>query len=163
MTVMDTGMAREVRQGRNGDGNYGRGCRRKQGRAAGDGVKKGSVGRICVGVLGGERGETVPIRFGTYNICNGRNRGLESVLRGVSQASMDLDIFQETKVTDGIYTRGSATVGIAPLQRTHQADTVSECHCSTGRRRISWWRPSSNLDPTSSASRWRQGSGGGTS
>ena len=51
--------------------------------------------------------EEVPIRFGTYNICNGRNGGLELALRGVSQANMDLGIFQETKVTDRIYTRGS--------------------------------------------------------
>ena len=50
---------------------------------------------------------TVPIRFGTYNIRNGRNRGSESSLGGMSQANMDLGIFQETKVTDGIYTRGS--------------------------------------------------------
>ena len=48
---------------------------------------------------------TVPIRFGTYNIRNGRNSGLESALRGMSQANMDLGIFQETKLTDGIYTR----------------------------------------------------------
>ena len=45
--------------------------------------------------------------FGTYNICNGRNGELELALRGVSQANMDLGIFQETKVTDSIYTRGS--------------------------------------------------------
>ena len=51
---------------------------------------------------------TVPIRFGTYNIRNGRNSGLESALRGMSQANMDLGIFQETTLTDGIYTRGSA-------------------------------------------------------
>ena len=50
----------------------------------------------------------VPIRFRTYNIFNERNRGLELALRGVSQANMDLGIFKETKVTDGIYTRGSA-------------------------------------------------------
>ena len=49
----------------------------------------------------------MPIRFGTYNIRNGRNGGLKSALRGMSQASMDLGIFQKTKVTDGIYTRGS--------------------------------------------------------
>ena len=48
------------------------------------------------------------IRFGTYNIRNGCNRGLELVLWGVSQANMDMGIFQETKVTDGIYTRGSS-------------------------------------------------------
>ena len=49
-----------------------------------------------------------PIRFGIYNIRNGRNRGLESVLRGMSQANMDVGVFQETKVTDGIFTCGSA-------------------------------------------------------
>ena len=50
----------------------------------------------------------MPIRFGTYNIRKGSNGGLESALRGMSQANMDLGIFKETKVTDGIYTRGSA-------------------------------------------------------
>ena len=50
----------------------------------------------------------VPIRFGTYNIHNGCNGSLESALRGMSQANIGLGIFQETKVTDGIYTRGSA-------------------------------------------------------
>ena len=52
--------------------------------------------------------EGVPIRFGTYNIKNGRKGGLESVLWGMSQANMNLGIFQETKCTDGIYTRESA-------------------------------------------------------
>ena len=51
---------------------------------------------------------TVSIRFGTYNICNGRKGGLEAALRGMSQANMDLGILQETKLTDGVYTRGSA-------------------------------------------------------
>ena len=51
---------------------------------------------------------TVPIRFGTYNIRNGRKGGLESALRGVSQANMDLGILQETKIANGVYTRGSA-------------------------------------------------------
>ena len=56
--------------------------------------------------------EKVPIRFGTYNICNGRNGGLEAALRGISQANMDLGILQETKLTDGIYTRGSASYSV---------------------------------------------------
>ena len=47
------------------------------------------------------------MRFGTYNICNGQNRGLESALRGMYQANMDLYILQETKLPDGIYTHGS--------------------------------------------------------
>ena len=50
----------------------------------------------------------VPIIFSTYNICNGRNSGLEAALTGMAQANMDLGILQETKITDGIYTRGSA-------------------------------------------------------
>ena len=52
--------------------------------------------------------EEVPIRFGTYNIRNGSNGGLESTLRGMSQANMNLGIFQKTKCADGIYTRESA-------------------------------------------------------
>ena len=50
----------------------------------------------------------VPIRFGTYNICNGRNGRLVAALRGLSQSNMDLGILQEKKLTDRIYTRGSA-------------------------------------------------------
>ena len=50
----------------------------------------------------------VPIRFGTYNIWNGRNGVLELALRGISQANMDLGIFQDTKCTYGIHTRASA-------------------------------------------------------
>ena len=34
------------------------------------------------------------MRFGTYNIRNGRNGVLESVFRGVSEANMELGIFQ---------------------------------------------------------------------
>ena len=37
---------------------------------------------------------TVPIRFGTYNIRNGRKGGLEAALRGISLANMDLVILQ---------------------------------------------------------------------
>ena len=50
----------------------------------------------------------VTIRFGTYNIRNRCNGGLEAALWGISQANMDLGILQEKKLTDGIYTRGSA-------------------------------------------------------
>ena len=50
----------------------------------------------------------MPIRFGTYNIRNGRGGGLELALRGMAQANIDLGIFQETKFTEGIYTCESA-------------------------------------------------------
>ena len=52
-------------------------------------------------------GEGGPIIFGTYNIRNRRNGGLELALLGIAQANMDLGIFQETKCVDGIYTRKS--------------------------------------------------------
>ena len=60
------------------------------------------------GLLRRNRGSTeeeVPIKFGTYNIRNRRNWGLESALRGMAQANIDLGVFQETKCTDGVYTR----------------------------------------------------------
>ena len=46
-----------------------------------------------------------PICFGMYKIWNSRNGGLESAPCGMYQANMDLGVFQETKVTKGIYTR----------------------------------------------------------
>ena len=66
------------------------------------------------------RSGTVPIRFSTYNIRNGRNGGLELSLRGMSQANNDLGIFQETKLTDGIYTRGSAGYSIVATDAPSQ-------------------------------------------
>ena len=56
----------------------------------------------------GSTKEEVLIKFGTYNIRNERNGGLESALRGMAQANIDLGVFQETKCTNGIYTRKSA-------------------------------------------------------
>ena len=70
--------------------------------------KKGSLWWGVFKPTGDSTKEEVPMRFGTYNIRNGRNRVLESALRGMSQANMDLGIFQETKCIDGIYTRNSA-------------------------------------------------------
>ena len=61
--------------------------------------------RMCRSTKNSTKGR-VPIRFGTYTIWNGRNGGLESVLRGVSQANMDMGIFKENKATDGVYIRG---------------------------------------------------------
>ena len=40
------------------------------------------------------QGVVRPIHFRTYNIQNGWNGGLESTLRGTSQANMDLGVFQ---------------------------------------------------------------------
>ena len=62
----------------------------------------------------------VPIIFGTYNIRNIRNGGLEAALQGMSQANTDLGILQETKLTDGIYTRGSAGYSVVATDAPSQ-------------------------------------------
>ena len=61
---------------------------------------------------GGSTWGREPIRFGIYNIHNGRNGGLELDLQGMSQANLDLGIFQETKLTDGVYTHGLAKYSV---------------------------------------------------
>ena len=60
----------------------------------------------------GSTKEEVMIKFGTCNIRTGRNGGLESALRGMAQANIDLGVFQETKCTDVIHTRDSAGYGV---------------------------------------------------
>ena len=50
----------------------------------------------------------VPIRLVTYKSWKGRSGGLKGDLRGMFQANMDLGIFQEKNLTDGIYTLGLA-------------------------------------------------------
>ena len=59
------------------------------------------------GIEGGGGGWT-PLRFGTYNIQNGQNGRLESELRGMKKSNVDVMVFQETKIADGIYTSRSA-------------------------------------------------------
>ena len=57
-----------------------------------------------------------PIRFGAYNIHGGRTGELDSALRGMFQANIDMGIFQETKVTAGIYMRESSGYRVAELE-----------------------------------------------
>ena len=47
------------------------------------------------------------IRFGTYNIHNGRNGEIDSALQVMSKANIDLEVFQKTKVTDRFHTHAS--------------------------------------------------------
>ena len=61
----------------------------------------GSVGKAT---RRGERGEGgdetwMPIWFGSYNIPNSRNGGLDLALRGVVHANLDMGVLQETKFT----------------------------------------------------------------
>ena len=90
-------MPRSTAQSRNG-GRTGNGTAKGEadgGEEANRERKK--KGNRCWGTrrsTGSSTGEEVPIRLGTYNIRNGRNGGLESALWGMSQANMDLGIFQ---------------------------------------------------------------------
>ena len=45
------------------------------------------------------------LRFGTWNIRNGRGEGLITALRAMSQMNIDFGVLTETKVTDNVYTR----------------------------------------------------------
>ena len=56
----------------------------------------------------GTGGNASKIRLVTYNIRSGRSGGLEAALRAMAQANVDLGVFQETKLTDDIYTRMSS-------------------------------------------------------
>ena len=116
--------ARSRNRGRTGNGTAGERKGSTEGAGNGQGTAKGEAdgdeeanregkrkGNRWWGALNSTRvytKEEVPITFSTYNIRNGRNEGLESALRGMFQANMDLGILQETKCTDGIYTRESA-------------------------------------------------------
>ena len=62
-------------------------------------------------------GGRVPIRFGTYNICNGRNGGLELALRGMTQANIDLGIFQEKKIPMEFIPSGRKDTALFPRLR----------------------------------------------
>ena len=49
-----------------------------------------------------------PIIFGSYNIRNGQNGGLESALLEMDQANIELEVFQEMKLMGGVHTPESA-------------------------------------------------------
>ena len=68
-----------------------------------EGMYRGKVQEV----EGGGGGRKL-IRFGTYNIRNGKNGGLESALQGTEQYNVNGGVFQETKLRVGIYTRGSS-------------------------------------------------------
>ena len=48
------------------------------------------------------------IKFGTFDIQNVQNGGLESALHGMAQGRVDCGVFQETKLTKGVYAHESS-------------------------------------------------------
>ena len=70
---------------------------------------------MCRSAGGSTQGRE-PIRFRNYNIRNDRNIRLELALQGMSQENMEMGIFQETKLTGGVYTCGSAGYSIVAME-----------------------------------------------
>ena len=102
------------------------------------------------------------IRFGSYNICNGWNGRIESVVRGMSQANIDLGIFQETKVAGGGFTQESPE-GTRSRRPRHRSCIAEALPSSTNRWRISSLRHSTSTDRTFSGYSWIQDGRGGIS
>ena len=72
--------------------------------------------------MGGGR---TPIHFGTHNIRNRQNGGLELALRRMVQSNMDARVFQEKKIIDGIYTHVLSGHSVVATSAPSQADTAS--------------------------------------
>ena len=112
-----TGRERVGQCGWNMTGNGGREGPAQAGRQRSKEDEKTYVGRGYEFVLGGLCGlrGRIPILFGTYNIHNGQNGGPDLALRGMSQANMNLVIFQEKKLTVGVYTCRSSGYSIVSM------------------------------------------------
>ena len=113
---------REVEVRTDGEGRIG--SRPTGGQAGGQRKYRFNWEGMCQGkrqAIEGRGGGWTPIRFGTYNIRNGRNGELESVLRGMGQENVDVEVFQDTKLTEGIYMRKSARYKVSktPAPRRH--------------------------------------------
>ena len=78
-------------------------------------------------------------KVATYNVRSGRNGGLESALRAMDACGVDLGLFQETKLTNDVYTRNSSgysvlasnavsawSGGVALFYREHDSFEVEE-------------------------------------
>ena len=56
------------------------------------------------------------IRFGTFNIRNRQNRGLELALCGMAQGRVNCGVIQETKLTEGFYMRESSGFWVIAME-----------------------------------------------
>ena len=90
---------------------------------------------------GDRRGPEKVVRFGTYNIRSGSNRGVKLSLHGMVQWQVDFGVTQDTKLTYGVYARGSSRFwvmattapsahhgGVAVLYRKAEHFSTEELH-----------------------------------
>ena len=73
--------------------------------------------RRATGTTSPPRASSQPDDSGTFtvaswNICNGRNGGLESTVRAMGSLGVDFAFLQETKLTDGIYSRNTGRYSV---------------------------------------------------
>ena len=73
--------------------------------------------RCAAGTTSPPRASSQPDDSGTFtvaswNIRNGRNGGLESVVRALGLLGVDFAFLQETKLTDGIYSRNTGRYSV---------------------------------------------------
>ena len=88
-------------------------------------------------------------RFGSYNIQDDRNGGLESVLYTMYQANIDLGVLQETKITEGIFYQKSPHFAVEDHQK-HRLN-VARFHLTLGGGR-SWFVMGCYLAPDEASS-----------
>ena len=72
------------------------------------------------------------ILFRAYNIQNNQNEGLEYALCGMSHLNVDIWVFQETKVTVGIYTPESSGYSMVALEAlsAHRGSITMFCRAA---------------------------------
>ena len=110
-TGMETGTERAVQRGRHAGEN---GERATQARAGGQG-KIRTVGGACATVPGVLRVGRCRLDSAPTTLATDETGVWRPALRGMSHANMDLGILQETKLTDGIYTRGSVSYSVIAM------------------------------------------------
>ena len=65
------------------------------------------------------------IRFGSYNIRNVLNVGIQSALQGMLQSNVDIGAFQETKVTKWVYMRESGGYRVVATKAPSQHSIIT--------------------------------------
>ena len=86
-------------------------------------------------------GKTI-IRFGTYNIQNRRNSGIESALREMAQTNLELGVFQKTKVTDRLHMRNPQGYGfLAAHMPSRHCGGISIFYCNAPHFQVKAYQP----------------------
>ncbi len=72
-----------------------------------------AAGRHLARRVSPEPGDSGTITVVLWNICDGRNGGLEGATKGMNATAVDVALFQEAKLTGDFYTKNSSGYTIA--------------------------------------------------